>query len=216
MKNLYYIFILSLLLYSCNTFKEKKVQNELYSQDFKKFKTQDELVLIDLDSIENFSELRKEMGKIACARKVSGIKFNFKKTNYHMTGFAYCPTNGIGCYFGRNILIIKNDTLLTDFKNRKNNRTIENLKTELDSLISKPYNFQHDKNQLRPALIHLFIEDKYPISKTKKVLKEIAEQFESINSKNGPNYFQYHILFEDKTFFTVPPPPPPPVPVESE
>ena len=210
MKKFNYILILILTLYSCNIFKEKTIQNELYSQDFKKFKTQNELELIDLDSVENFSELRKEMGKIACKGKVSGLKFNFNKTNYYITGFANCPNDVIGCYFGRNTLIIENDTILTDFRNRENNSTIENLKIELDSIISTTYNFQYKKDILRPALIYLYIDDKYPISKTKKVLKEIAEQFKSINSNNKPDYFQYNILFETRSFFAVPPPPPPP------
>ena len=196
-----------MILYSCDTFKEKEVRNELYSQDFKKFKLQNELVIIDLDSIENFSELREKMGDIACARKASGIKFNFEKTNYHITGFAECPTSVGGCYFRKNILMIKNDSIIIDFKNR---RPIENLRSEIDSIISRSYSFQYNKDILEPALIHLYIDDKYPISMTKKVLKEIAEQFENINSSNKPDYFEYDILFESKYFFIVPPPPPPP------
>lgn len=207
MKNLNYILILAMIFYSCDTFKEKEVRNELYSQDFIKFQTQNKLVIIDLDSIENFSELRKKMGKITCARKASGIKFNFKKTNYHITGFAECPTSVGGCYFRKNILMIKNDSIIIDFKNR---RPIENLKSEIDSIISRPYSFQNNKNILEPALIYLYIDDKYPISKTKKVLKEIADQFENINSTIKPDYFQYDILFKSKYFFIVPPPPPPP------
>jgi len=214
MKNFIYILILALILYSCNTFKENEVQIEFYSQDFKKLKTQNELVVIDLDSIENFSELRKVMRKITCKGKACGLKFNFNKTNYHITGFAHCPTNGTNCYFGRNILIINNDTLLTDFRNRENNRTIESLKSELDSITSKVYNFQHNKDILKPALIYLYIDDKYPISNTKKVLKEIAEQFKNINSTNKLDYFQYNILFESEDFFNVPPPPPPPPKIE--
>lgn len=209
MKKLNYILILILILYSCDSFKEKTIKKELFSLDFKQFKAKNELELIDLDSVKNFSELRKKIEKITCKGKTSGLKFNFNKTNYYITGFANCPNDAIACYFGRNTLIIKNDTILTDFRNQKNNQTIENLKTELDSIISKTYNFIHNKDVPKPALIYLYIDDKYPISKTKKVLKEIAEQFKSINSSNKPNYFQYNILFESKGFFAVPPPPPP-------
>ena len=197
-----------MIIYSCDNFKEKEVQNELYSQDFKKIKSQNELVIIDLDSIENFSALRKEMGKIACTHKTTGLKFNFMKTNYHITGFAECPMSVSGCYFFRNVLIIKNDSIIIDKGNRK---PIENLKNEIDSIISKPFNFQHDKDIIKPALIYLYIDDKYPISMTKKVLKEIAEQFKNINSANNPDFFQYNILFESMDFFISPPPPPPPL-----
>ena len=211
MKNLYYIFILSLLLYSCNTFKEKKVQNELYSQDFKKFKTQNELVLIDLDSIKDYSQLRKEMGKITCNNKVSGLKVNTKTKVYFLTGFASCPTSGlISCYFGRNHIMIKNDSIIYSLSKMDESIPIENLKIELDSIKSKPYYFQYDKEVLKPALISLSMDNETPISTIKVVLGEIAEQFETIKNEKGPEYFQFHILFENMDFFSIKPPPPPP------
>ncbi|MDX1279370.1 hypothetical protein, partial [Oceanihabitans sediminis] len=63
---------------------------------------------------------------------------------------------------------------------------------------------------LKPALIHFYVEDKYPISTIIIVLKEIAEQFSVLNSKNDSDFFKYNILFEGYDISSIPPPPPPP------
>ncbi|QCX39344.1 hypothetical protein FF125_13180 [Aureibaculum algae] len=208
MKNFSLALISLLLLNSCDDFKEKSIKKEVFAQDYKKYYAKKELIILDLDTIKNFSELRREMEEIACDKKISGLKFKFNKINYHITGFAECPSSAGGCYFYKNTLMIKNDSIGLDFKNKV---SIKNLKNEIDSIISKPYNFQHNKNILNPALIYLYIDDKYKISKTKEVLAEILEQFNNINTANSPDFFEYNIIFESDIFFTIPPPPPPPL-----
>lgn len=185
---------------------------ELFSQDFKKFQIDNKIGIIDLDSVSNFSELRKKMGELTCEGKVSGLRFGLNDTIYHLTGFADCPTSGkIRCYFRRNLLFIINDSLVLEFGKNKKKEPIEYLKKELNEIMSKEYAFQYKENKLKPALIHFYVEDKYPISTTKRVLKKIFKQFERINSKNSPDYFKYHILFKenDITRIKIPPPPPP-------
>ncbi len=200
-----------MILYSCSNFKEKKVLNELFSQDFKSFQTENKLEVIDLDSFSSFSKLRKKIGEITCKNKASGLKFEFAGTLYHITALADCPTSGeISCYFRRNLLTIINDSLIIEYGKKNKKASIVYLKTELENIIKKPYNFQHNEDKVKPALIYVFIEDKYPISTTKKVLKEIAEQFENINSGNKPDFFRYNILFESYDITNIPPPPPPP------
>ena len=209
--------IFSVILYSCNDFTEKKVLNELFSQDFEKFKAENKLEAIDLDSVGNFSELRKKMGKITCKEKVSGLKFEFTGTLYHITAYADCPTSSvISCYFRRNLLTIINDSLVIEYGKENKKAPIEYLKAELENIIKKPYNFQYNEDKVKPALIRIFIEDKYPISTTKKVLKEIAEQFKNINSGNKPDFFKYNILFESYDITSIPLPPPPPKPNKFE
>ena len=178
-----------------------------YSVDFEKYRDEDRLVIIDLDSIENYSELRMEMGRITCNEKVSGLKINTKTKVHYITGFASCPTSGVvSCYFRRNLIMIKNDSII----NHRSINPIENLKIELDSIMSKSYNFQYNKEILKPALIYLYMDDDVSVSAIKRVLGEIAEQFQKIRINKGPDYFKYHILFEDMNFLEVKPPPPPP------
>jgi hypothetical protein len=158
-----------------------------------------------------------EMGRNTCDNKVSGLKIDSEKKVYFITGFASCPTSGIvSCYFRRNHIIIKNDSIIKSWSKMDESIPIENLKIELDSLISKSYNFQHGKEILKPAFIHLHMDNESSISKTKEVLGEIAEQFEKMRIEKGPEYFQYHILFENIDFFEFKPPPPPPKPWPSE
>jgi hypothetical protein len=210
MKNLNYILIFFLIISSCSYLDEKKTLNELYSQDFKKFQVDNEIGIIDLDSVKNFSELRKKMGELTCEGKISGLKFELNDTRYYITGFSDCPTSGeIGCYFRRNLFTIKNDSLILGYGKEK--KSISYLKTELNNIMEKPHNFKYNENKVKPALIHFYVEDKYPISKTKTVLKEIAEQFSALNSKNDSEFFKYNVLFEGHDISNIPPPPPQPI-----
>jgi transcriptional antiterminator Rof (Rho-off) len=215
MKNCNYILIFLLTLSSCSNLDEKKTLNELYSQDFLKFQSENDIEIINLDSITNFSKLKTQMGQITCEGKVSGLRFEFRDTIYNITGFSDCPSSGeIGCYFRRNVISIRNDSLIIGYGKDQNEKPISYLKTELNNIMAKAYNFQYNENKVKPALIYFYVEDKYPISTTKRVLKEIAEQFSTINSKNGTDYFKYNILFESFDITKIPPPPPPPKPNE--
>ncbi len=209
MKNLLYITLISLILISCDSFEVNSDKIQISSSDFKKIEKLPEFQLVDLDSMDNFGELRTEMGKVTCDKKISGLKFQYQDTIYKTIASADCPTsNEISDYFRKNIIIIKNDSLVSDLRNRDKKIPIENLEKILKKIISIPYNYEYEKDILIPALIHIYIEEKYPISKTKKVLKEIIEQFENINSGKKTDYFKYIILIEQFDLSNIPPPPP--------
>ncbi len=149
------------------------------------------------------------MGQITCEGKVSGLRFELSDTIYNVTGFSDCSNSGeIGCYFRRNVMSIRNDSLIIGYRKDKNEKPISYLKTELNKIMAKTYNFKYNENKVKPALIYFYVDDKYPISTTKRVLKEIAKQFSTINSKNSPDYFKYNILFKSFDITKIPPPPP--------
>ncbi len=204
-----------MILSSCSNFEEKKPLNDLFSQDYIRFQSENEIGIIDLDSITNFLELREKMRELTCLGKVSGLKFKLNETRYHITGFSDCPTSGeTSCYFRRNHMTIRNDSLITGYGKKKEKHPISYLKTELNNIIGKSHNFKYNENKVKPALIHFYVEEKYPISTTKTVLKEIAEQFSVLNSKNDSDFFEYNILFVGYDISSIPPPPPPPIPNE--
>lgn len=214
MKTFSYILTLLITLSSCSYLKSKKTPTELFSQDFKNSKADNTIKIINLDSVTNFSELITRMEELTCKQEVSGLKFELNDTIYHLTGYADCPTsNSVGCYLRRNVLYIKNDSLVINSGESKEQKQIKYLKTELNKIMAKTYTYQYNENKLKPALISLYVEDKYPILTTKKVLKEITKQFAKINFKNNPDFFKYHILFKtyDATdILELPIPMPPP------
>ena len=218
MRKILNILISILTFSSCESYQEQKETEiqKIYSDRFEDLRNEENFKIINIDSCQNFKELTSKMGAFTCQEIISGLSFTYDDKEYFLTGFSECPTfNGVACYFRRNTIIIKNDSIITDLYN-KEKVAIENLNHEIDMIISKPHNFQYDKQILKPALIHLYVDKQEDISTTKRVLKEIIENFEKINSSNQKNFFEYNILFEefDRSFLP-PPPPPPPLPKEN-
>lgn len=184
---------------------KKKTLTDFFSEDYKNFRFHNKIGIINLDSVSNFSELRKKMSELTCEGKSSGLRFVKNDTIFYLTGLADCPTSSeIGCYFSRNLLFVRNDSLLIEYGKNKKKKPIRFLKAELDEIMSQNHNYQHNKNKLKPALIHFYVEDKYPIETTKRTLKEIIRQFKKINSQNGSDYFKYNILFEKYDITNIP------------
>ncbi|MEG9329203.1 hypothetical protein V6B16_14765 [Salinimicrobium catena] len=208
MKNWIYIMILILTTFSCEKFEETTNNQRVYSTDYRSLETKSNFEVIDIDSVQNYSELISEMEKLTCQNKISGLKFTFQEKEYFLTGLTGCPNkNETACYFARNLIIVKNDSIITDlFNNTK--VSLENLHQELNEIASEPINFQFDNENIKPALIHLYIEKGKNISTTKKVLKEIVVQFEKFNSNSIPGFFKYNILFDRFDRTKIPPPPP--------
>lgn len=65
------------------------------------------------------------MGQITCEGKVSGLRFELRDTIYNITGFSDCSSSReIGCYFRRNIMSIRNDSLIIGYGKDKNEKPI--------------------------------------------------------------------------------------------
>ena len=210
MKKLLYISILTLTIISCETFEEEPNNKAIESDRFKDLKNENNFEIINLDSLNNFKDLNSKMGELACLNKKSGIKFSYEKRDYYLTAFSECPTSmEVACYFRINDISIKNDSI-SSISFDKVKLPIEDLGEQLSKIISNPYNYEFNKDIMKPALIHLYIDEKRSINTTKKVLKEIIDQFEKLNSTKTPDFFKYQILIEGFDRANIPPPPPPP------
>jgi hypothetical protein len=214
MKLFYSLLFVLLMLSGCGDYDQEEINSvhELNSAAFAKYQEENKLRLVDLDSVKSYGELISIMKNINCEGEIPGLKVVIKDVVYNLTGWAGCPnSNEVSCYFRVNHIMIKNDSIVTD---RKNKLPVEQLDEVLREIISQPYTFQFDSDNVRPALISLYVEDKYPISVTKKVLKEIAVEFEKLATANNPDFFTYNILFRSFDYINIPPPPPPPISVE--
>ncbi|WP_299155942.1 hypothetical protein [uncultured Christiangramia sp.] len=212
MKKILYILIPVLTFSSCESYQEQKEPEtqKIYSKRFEELKNEENFRIINIDSCQNFQELTSKMGEFTCNGIMAGLSFTIDDKEYFLTGSSECPTSNIVvCYFSRNIIMIKNDSIVTDLFNQEK-IPIEDLKIELNNIISKPYNFKYNEQVLKPALVHLYIDKNQNINKTKKVLKEIVHNFEKIYSNQKNNFFEYNVLFEHFDITNLPPPPPPP------
>ena len=217
MKTIFYILILFIFLTGCYSIPESEISDtektkaELFSNDFIENEIKSDFEIINLDPLQNFNGLLDKMEELSCLNKIIGLKFTLNDSIYYLTGFTGCPTNGgTACYFNNNTLIIKNDSIKNLSGDWDKMVAIHNLGKEIKKITTIDYHFQFNKEILKPALIHLYIENKYPITKTKEVLHEIVQEFEKINLEMGNDYFQYSIIFERFSMLDIPPPPPPP------
>ncbi len=218
MKKSFCLLVLSMWFAHCDSDIEEQesgleltATTELISDDFLQTQMQADFETISIDSLPNFGALIKKMQKLSCKGKSVGLVFTQNDTLYKLKGWSECPTDGIiSCHFNRNIIMIKNDSLKNLSGDWDKMVHISQLDEEIQSISLKDYHFQYNNDILKPALIHLYIEDRFSISKTKEVLKEITRQFKKINSERGADFFRYNILFEGFSIFDIPPPPPPP------
>lgn len=216
MKTIFYIPILFTLLISCHTNTESELSDDsrtmarFSSYDYLENENRLDFEIINLDELQNFDELLDKMAELSCADKFIGLGFTNHDTIYKLTGFTKCPTSDVtSCYFRKNILRIKNDSLINLSGDWDKLVHIRNLEKEINQISVVEHHFLYNKGILKPALIHLYIESRYPISKTKEVLQEIVKQFKKINSEMGMDYFQYDINFKGYSMLDIPPPPPP-------
>lgn len=169
---------------------------------------------IDLDLLNSYTQLMDRAEDTACENEQPTLSFSLRDTIYNIPAFIDCPDDRIiSCHFNRNILIVKNDSLINLVRTRNEFSSIENLNEELRFIISKPFNYSSRYSKMKPVLIHLYVEDQYPIITTKKVLSGIAKGFDEINRSYNTDYIKYHILLErtDLSNIPIPPPPPPPL-----
>ena len=216
MKTLLYSFILLILLFSCEQLSnQENIDNalpEVSSYQFLEFKKESNFKTIAIDTLQNFGAVIKNMERLSCEGKYFGLSFTENDTIFNLTGYSGCPdVTSISCYFNVNRIYIKNDSLQGYFGAIDNMISIQHLGEELEQISNNELSFRWDRNVLKPAMIHLFIDDKFGIEKTKTVLKEITREFNKINSVHGAeNYFPYFIHFESYSWLDIPAPPPPP------
>lgn len=223
MKTLVYLVILSLFLFSCDSefakehLEQESTLPEVSSYRFLELKKEPNFETIEIDSLQNFGAVIKNMEILTCAGKSFGLTFTENDTIYQLTGSSGCPDDtSIPCYFRVNELIIKNDSLKNYSGDWDKIIPIQNLSAELKKIVDNEFSFRWDTNVLKPTMISLYIDDKFPIEKTKAVLKTITQEFNNINAAHGDkNYLPYFILFENYSCLDIPaPPPPPPLPAE--
>ena len=206
------------LIFACEDYKNEKNfdidQTTFFSPRYLKFQNNADLVNINLDSLDNYSSLLEVMENLSCDDKISALTFNSNRKKYFLTGFAECPKpNTVVDYFHRNYMYVVNDSILRIKDNSRKIKRIPIIKFDkyLEDLIESPEAYNYKKTKLKPALIRIFIDDRYSISRTKKNLQIIAEGFKKINSNKNKNLFEYNILFDfgDFSGLIIPPPPPP-------
>ncbi len=204
MKNtvaLFFLCILILFLFSCK--KEPKqplnkpliIQNDFYSENFLEAKTSNELEIININDFVNFSSLLKKMYQIAKTDKISGLEFNVNDTIFHITAY---PEMG-ACYFRRNFIYVYNDSISGPFDDNKT--SIKQLKTKLSNFINNPNAYKYNSENLKPAIVKIYIEDTQPMSVIKMVLKEFAICFNTLNTGNNHNFFKYYLVFDTTDWF---------------
>ena len=186
--------------------------SKIFSDKFLEFQGDPDFEVINLENISNFSTLIDRMQTLSCEDKYTGITYQFNDTIYHQYGYVECPTSGIiSCFFNRNTIHIKNDSLKNYRASLNSFYPINSLAHQLNTMKHVDYYDSVGEPVLKQILIYLSIEDHYPISKTKEVLAEIEKQFTKANKEKSDNYYRYMIFFEKVSFPDIQPPPPPPV-----
>ncbi|NJW53075.1 hypothetical protein [Salinimicrobium oceani] len=207
MKKLGFLLFL-LFLGSCSVI-EQNHETPFFSPDFEKKALEEEFQLIDADRLESFSELRNQIGQLACEGKVSGLKFTYLHKRYYVTAVAACPQpTSTACHFQRIQIYVKNDSVIEPHSVDEG-KPLAQLAAVLSEYISKPYFLQTKENIMEPALIHLYVEEENDMEVTKKALATIAEDFAQLNSGKAKDFFAHSILLARHDPTNFPPPPPP-------
>ncbi|MFI2744142.1 hypothetical protein ACG2LH_15520 [Zhouia sp. PK063] len=210
MKKCYFIIFCLLLCIGCSNLDNQSEEENISlprtikSTYFKTIEGDEKLKILSLDDFKNFKDLVSEMTKIVHRGEIAGILFKANNTEYKLTGY---PNAG-GCYFRRTFIDIENDSLVSFENGELKEKSIHYLRNELESIMSKPYNFVYKQNKVKSAVIFLHIDDRYDIEMTKVVLKEILDNFNEINKANGEGFYEYFISFNSFPFPRIPPPPP--------
>lgn len=212
MRSLFLSITCLFLIFSCVENSSSASIPKVFSHEFIKVRNSSDFDIIDLDSITNYSELLKKMNLLNCEDKIAGIQFKWENTQYHLIGISGCPALGeIACYFNRNHLYIKNDSIYSGFGIERTQQPIEDLHLVLESIMETPYKYRYDSHKLNQALISFHVTDDQPVTTISRTLKEIVSEFYRINSTKGADFFEYDVLFEDHDVSLLPPPPPPPL-----
>ncbi|SHG69152.1 hypothetical protein [Flagellimonas flava] len=183
-------------------------EKQFFTPNYLQSNMEEGFEVLNLDTYNNYGDLLDAMETLSCEEKGIGLKFEHEGISYHTTGFAECPTSWvIDCYFNRNMVMVKNDSL-RHFTKKRHISELQNEIMEFNDYSG--YQGLRGNRRLKPSLLFLYVEDKYPIAKTKEVLKEIVTQFEGINKELGHQKYRYHLQFERFSNFDIPPPPPPP------
>lgn len=221
MKAISLLLLAFLLLLSCEPKEDeqhfeilKTNLPEVVSYRFLEYQKEPNFEAVNIDMLKNLGEMISRLEQLACQEKYTGIELTQNDTIYKLMGWTGCPDDAtISCYFRVNRIYIKNDSLQSLSHNRDSMLPIRELRNEIEKVTKKEFSFRWNENILKTAIIEVFVDDKFPIEKTKEILKEITKVFKKINTENGKDYFEYQINFTGSSWLDVPPPPPPAPPV---
>ncbi|WP_298332665.1 hypothetical protein, partial [uncultured Christiangramia sp.] len=118
MKVIYISLILILSLFSCNQREEKNSPKKevYYYPEREKFNDRTNLSDISIEDVEDYSELLKEIDRIACQDSIPIINYSSKKGKFKLFPWYECSeSNIISCPTFRSRIFIQNDSILTNY-----------------------------------------------------------------------------------------------------
>ncbi|SDS63860.1 hypothetical protein [Gramella sp. MAR_2010_147] len=210
MKKVIYISIILILsLFSCNQREEKNCfENEIYYYPERgKFNDRTNLSDIFIEDIEDYSELLKEIDRIACKDSIPIINYSTKKAKFKLFPWYECSENNIvSCPTFRSRIFIQNDTILTNYKIK---HSIDSLGIILKRhLLNNGKDFNYSDSPDR-AGIEVYFEGKTKSDEFEDFLINLSEKFNQLNKENVDTLY-LKIYFRDRPLRMVPMPPPPP------
>ncbi|SDQ25623.1 hypothetical protein [Flagellimonas zhangzhouensis] len=225
MKNQFKVYLLicaSTIYLSCENSTENYLDgnpiqfsaSKIYSNEYLKFEGDPKFEVINLDETSNFESLIEKMQLLSCEDKFTGLTYSLNDTIHYQYGVTICPTSNVtSCFFNRNTIRIKNDSLKNYRVSIDQYYPIESIAEQLKTMEHVDYIDTSGNPILKKVLIYLYVEEKYPIIKTKQILSEIENQFKLANLVMGEDYYRYLLIFEEENYFDIsfPPPPPPPI-----
>lgn len=167
---------------SCNRTENKRpvskdITQNFYSKDFKDKLDKKELTVLDIDTFPNFSELKENISALYCEDRVAGLTFSVNDAQYNLIGYADCKSKK-KCLAASSLIFIQNDSIITDITNNQKVH-ISNLHCLIEDIQRDNYKYINSKDPEIPSLIFFHVDDTYPISLTKSILKEISINFDN-------------------------------------
>ncbi|WP_298248394.1 hypothetical protein [uncultured Christiangramia sp.] len=209
MKVIYISLILILSLFSCNQREEKNSPKKevYYYPEREKFNDRTNLSDISIEDVEDYSELLKEIDRIACQDSIPIINYSSKKGKFKLFPWYECSeSNIISCPTFRSRIFIQNDSILTNY----------NIKHSIDSLgiilkrhllnNGKDFNYSDSPDR---AGIEVYFKEKTKSDEIEDFLINLSERFNQLNKENADTLY-LKIYFRDRPLRMVPMPPPPP------
>ena len=199
MKKLILISTLILTIYGCQSPIEKSNENAdfsnvFYSNQFIENLDNEELFIIDIDSISKFSDLLNEMEQLNCENKISGLTFSNDNSQYNLIGYADCKNGKKECLAASSLIFIHNDSIIRDLSTNEKIH-ISNLSSLIQDIDNGNYKLINRQDSEIPSLIFFQVDDQYSNKLTKSVLTEVSRNFDKLDSNFKTDIKPYTIYF---------------------